>query len=107
MKDKIFAVLDTNVIISSLLSPDGNCGKIFSLVENKKMTILICEEIMKEYIEVLHREKFNFTEEAIYNHVLTIRAFGEPTDLFKEQIEEKFIDNGIRIYSHIRHFHDF
>lgn len=93
MKGKIYAVLDTNVIVSSLLTPEGNCGKIFSLIERQELTILISEEIMEEYVEVLHRKKFNFEEKAIYNQILTIRAFGEPTDLFEKKINEKFIDN--------------
>ena len=58
-------VVDTNIIVSALLSPDGTAFRILSDVLDGKYEVLISEEIFKEYDDVLHREKFGFGEEII------------------------------------------
>ena len=58
-------VLDTNILVSALLSPDSSAFQILSDVLDGKYMVFISEEIYAEYDDVLHREKFCFDEEMI------------------------------------------
>lgn len=52
-------VIDTNIIVSAFISPNGNAEKVLkSILPNKNIMICYNEDIMKEYTEVLGREKF-------------------------------------------------
>jgi putative PIN family toxin of toxin-antitoxin system len=53
-------VLDTNVLISAILSPSGNPALILGLVLDGKLQLYYTQEIMAEYQEALAREKFDF-----------------------------------------------
>ncbi|MBQ9474812.1 MAG: PIN domain-containing protein [Bacteroidales bacterium] len=59
---KIYAVIDTNVIVSSLFSLDGNSFPAIVLrsVLQGHITPLYNDEIMSEYAKVLSRPKFPF-----------------------------------------------
>ncbi|MDC7221021.1 MAG: putative toxin-antitoxin system toxin component, PIN family [Spirochaetales bacterium] len=58
-------VLDTNVLISALLSPSGPPAQILNLVIEGKVKLIIDNRIYLEYSNVLHRKKFNFKQESI------------------------------------------
>ncbi|MBR0274682.1 MAG: putative toxin-antitoxin system toxin component, PIN family [Prevotella sp.] len=66
MKD-LFAVFDTNVLVSALLSrrKDSATVQLLNHVLDGRITLLYNDEILDEYIEVLHRSKFNFGKELI------------------------------------------
>ena len=53
-------VLDTNVLVSGLLSPFGPCGRIVCMVSSGELTIYLDARILAEYEEVLCRPKFKF-----------------------------------------------
>ncbi len=55
----VTAVVDTNVLVSATLF-GGNPEKILDLAEAAKIEILISEEILEEFTEVL-QEKFGFS----------------------------------------------
>lgn len=61
MKDKFFAVIDTNVIVSALISKniDSNPGKVFRAIVQERMVPLYNDEILAEYRCVLSRPKFH------------------------------------------------
>ena len=69
MKDgnKIYAVIDTNVLVSTLFSRFGNSnpGIIINQVLEGNITPLVNASILQEYREVLSRSKFNFPERLI------------------------------------------
>jgi putative PIN family toxin of toxin-antitoxin system len=48
-------VIDTNVFISSFLSPKGTPRLIIDLWKTGQVTICLCAEILTEYLEVLAR----------------------------------------------------
>lgn len=52
-------VIDTNVIISGLISPSGSPAQIIDLWVANKITVCLSTEIVEEYIAVLLRPKFN------------------------------------------------
>jgi putative PIN family toxin of toxin-antitoxin system len=53
-------VLDTNVLISGLLNPNGNPGRVLDLFLANELTLLVDDRILAEYREVLRRPKFRF-----------------------------------------------
>lgn len=57
-------VLDTNVIVSALLSPSGFSAKIVSLVLTGEITLVYDNDILSEYISVLGRRKLKINGEA-------------------------------------------
>lgn len=67
-KNKVFAVIDTNVIVSALLSrnnKESNTSRVFEAILDGRITPLYNEEILDEYIEVLGRSKFPFYKEDV------------------------------------------
>ena len=74
---KFYAVFDTNVLVSSLLSKrdDSPTVVLLDYVLSGQIVLLYCNEIIAEYDEVLHREKFEFSDESI-NAVLEMVKTG-------------------------------
>ena len=58
----MFIVLDTNVIVSALITPFGNAARILDMVISGDLSFLYDDRILSEYREVLLREKFGFKE---------------------------------------------
>ena len=69
MKNKIYAVIDTNVLVSALLSSEkqSNPFQVLEAIIDDKIVPLFCDEILAEYRSVLSRKKFPFTKELIEN----------------------------------------
>ncbi|MFC1522701.1 putative toxin-antitoxin system toxin component, PIN family [Elusimicrobiota bacterium] len=62
--DKLRTVLDTNVVISSLLF-DGECAPIADALQGKKFHFLASGEITTEYLRVLTYPKFQLKDDEI------------------------------------------
>ena len=75
---KIYAVIDTNVIVSALLSRhhDSATVKILDYIYDRVIVPVYNNEIIEEYEAVLSRPKFNFSEETVYAVVEAIREGG-------------------------------
>ena len=58
-------VIDTNVLISGLINPNGIPAKIINLLINERIALFYDNRILHEYRDVLHRDKFGFTSEII------------------------------------------
>lgn len=58
----MFIVLDTNVVVSALITPFGNAARILDMVISGDLNLLYDDRILSEYREVLLREKFGFKE---------------------------------------------
>jgi len=54
------AVLDTNVLVSALLSSFGPPGRILDLALSGDLAVAYDDRVLSEWREVLHREKFGF-----------------------------------------------
>lgn len=72
----IRAVLDTNVLISALLSPFGNESQALDAVQTGKITPCFSNGILEEYAEVLARPKFGFAREEIEGLVDLLKSKG-------------------------------
>lgn len=75
---KYYAVVDTNVLISALLSKneDSATVKVMGAVFDGKIIPLYHRDILAEYAEVLHRKKFHFDEKLIWTVLEAVRQFG-------------------------------
>ena len=61
----IYAVIDTNVLVSALLNIGSNPGAVLLSVFSGKTIPMLNSEILAEYREVLARKKFNFPAETV------------------------------------------
>ena len=79
---KIYAVIDTNVIISALLSrhQDSATVKVLELLYDRTIIPIYNDEILEEYATVLGRPKFNFPERTIISTLEAIKAGGIHSD---------------------------
>ncbi|MFZ4600242.1 MAG: putative toxin-antitoxin system toxin component, PIN family [Terrimicrobiaceae bacterium] len=74
-------VLDTNVVISGLLSPHGPPGRLVDALLARRLVITYDDRILHEYREVMARAKFRFDVEKV-NAFLRIMAFQLPVSAF-------------------------
>ena len=58
-------VLDTNVLVSALLTPHGPPGRVLDLVLTGELTVAFDDRILDEYHSVLRRPKFGFADHDI------------------------------------------
>ena len=67
MADKFYAVIDTNVIVSAVISKhlESNPAKIIRAIVQERIVPLFNDEILDEYREVLSRPKFHLTQTQI------------------------------------------
>ena len=54
------AVIDTNVLVSALLTPGGVPAQLIAAIRNHTLPPVVSESILAEYAEVLHRPKLGF-----------------------------------------------
>jgi putative PIN family toxin of toxin-antitoxin system len=70
-------VLDTNVLVSGLLSPFGSPGEIVRMVSSGKLILSFDARILSEYTEVLLRPKFKFDKDKIITLLDYIKSNGQ------------------------------
>jgi putative PIN family toxin of toxin-antitoxin system len=89
-------VLDTNVLVSALLKPDSNPGKVLDLIISGSVVCCHTSLILKEYQDVLARPKFGFDQ----GDVMVLVTFLEKTGLsvVPPLAPEKFEDESDRIF---------
>ena len=75
---KIFAVVDTNVIVSGMITNNSASptAKVLDCLTEKNITPLFNEEILQEYESVLSREKFNLPKEKIEKFLKMMKSDG-------------------------------
>ena len=66
---KYFAVFDTNVLVSAMITHNSDSAtvKVLEQVVKGRVVPLFNDEILLEYQEVLNRDKFNLREDDILN----------------------------------------
>lgn len=119
---RYYAVYDTNVLISSLLTKktDTVTALVVDAIAAGDIVPLYNQDILDEYNDVLHRKKFPFSEERIEKVLKMIQQFGlkvnpsstgeilpDMDDLvFYEVVMEKRDDDAYLITGNIKHFPD-
>jgi len=51
-------VIDTGVLVSGLIRPEGTTGQVLRVMWDGKITVLYSNETVMEIIDVLGRDKF-------------------------------------------------
>ena len=114
----IKAVIDTNVIVSAYITKnlEAATSKVWEAVLQCKLTPIFNDEILSEYSEVLHREKFGIPERLIKwaldtivtngvrgERVLSDEFFPDPKDVvFYEVAMSK--EDAYLVTGNIKHF---
>jgi len=70
-------VLDTNVLVSGLLTPFGPSGEIVRMLFSGKLILCLDARILSEYKDVLNRPKFNFNKDNIGILIDFIKQYGQ------------------------------
>ncbi len=87
-----YAVIDTNVLIAALLSKNSDAAtvKVFRAIFDGRIVPLYHDDILAEYDEVLHREKFHFQEKSIQTVLAAVKEFG--VEVFPQPTGEILVD---------------
>ena len=90
-------VIDTNVILSAVLG--GTLKAILDHWQNEKFVLVVTDEIVREYLDVLQRSKFGLRGDVIDNIATFIFQFADfvvPTEHVKviqaDPKDDKFLD---------------
>ena len=117
---RYYAVFDTNVLVSSLLTHrvDTATARVVDAIPDGIIVPLYSQKIMREYDDVLRRKKFSFSETRIESLLNMIRQFGLAVDpsltgevltdmddlVFYEVVMSKREDDARLITGNLRHF---
>jgi putative PIN family toxin of toxin-antitoxin system len=71
-------VIDTNVLVASLIQPAGSCGRLLDLVVDGAVDACVDDRILAEYAEVLPRRKFHLPPDKVQ---ITLDFFRESSIL--------------------------
>jgi uncharacterized protein len=73
----IKVVIDTDVLVSGLLSPSGDPSPVLKAIGERLLRPCISDPILHEYQHVLARPKFRFLERTVTELLYLIRDRGE------------------------------
>ena len=73
---RVKAVLDTNVIVSALLKPEGRQALLLDLALSGSFTTIASRDLLQEYEEVLRRPRFALDPRGIAGSMRAIRKAG-------------------------------
>ena len=117
--DKIYAVVDTNVIVSAMLSSNktSNPNIVVRALNTGLITPLYNDIIINEYKEVLSRPQFKLNQYQIEFFIETLKKFGIKTEavrvnceLFPDRDDVVFyavrmaVDDSYLVTGNIKHF---
>ena len=89
---KYYAVIDTNVLVSALLTSkmESSIAKVIKAVHEGAILPMYDEAILKEYTIVLNRERFGFAKDKVDEMLSLIRRKGVNCD--RKPVHEIFPD---------------
>ena len=95
---KYLAVIDTNVLLSALLSKKADTAtvRVLDAVNEGIITPLFHQEILEEYNDVLRRPKFHLQEETVDKMLRSIQQYG--LEVFPQSTGETLIDQDDLIF---------
>jgi len=67
-------VLDTNVLVSAMLSPEGPCAEVLGLVLDGTLTPVADDRVLGEYEEVLQRPSFGLSPTTVAELLSALRS---------------------------------
>lgn len=98
---KIYAVIDTNVIVSALYSTKTDAATVLILdfLTIGKIIPLVNQVILAEYADVLSRKKFNFSSDKIEKWMNFFNEYGIQT--IRSESQETFSDEKDMVFYEI------
>ena len=95
-------VLDTNILVSAMWSPDGKAAKLIEAILSNRFTLCYDRRIAEEYHKVLRYPKLKFKEDDVAAFLESLLGYGlgiinyPKTDAVFDQDEtdRKFYDVG-------------
>jgi putative PIN family toxin of toxin-antitoxin system len=94
---KLRAVVDTNIIVSSTIRPQGTVGSVLQRLRRRDFTLLLSRATLDEIVQVIHRPrlrlKYHLTDNIVRStlHLLVLRS---------ELVEPDVQDDALRRDSH-------
>ncbi|MBO7083131.1 MAG: putative toxin-antitoxin system toxin component, PIN family [Bacteroidales bacterium] len=88
----LHVVIDTNVIVSAMITPHPNAStvQVMRAISQEKIIPVYNEEIIAEYDEVLHRPQFNLLKPVVASTIKSIVKLG--INVSRTESKEKFVD---------------
>ena len=94
----IYVVIDTNVIVSALITKNPNAAttRVLELALMGEIVPLYDQDVLDEYLEVLTRKKFKLKEDSIQYIIKTITIHG--IDTLRTSFLEDMPDEDDRVF---------
>lgn len=111
-------VLDTNVVVSGVLTPHGHCAALLSSVLNGTAELVLDARVFDEYREVLARPKFGLPQGAVKALLQGLHATSDwvlapplPPDLLPDPDDLPFLElalaaQALLVTGNLKHFPD-
>lgn len=111
----MLVVLDTNILVSGLMSPNGKPARLLDRVMNGDDTLCVDDRILWEYRVVLFRPKFRFDPDAVesllsylQSHSLIVTPDASEVP-FTDESDRKFYEvakycNATLVTGNLKHF---
>ncbi|MGN0162739.1 MAG: putative toxin-antitoxin system toxin component, PIN family [Candidatus Ornithomonoglobus sp.] len=95
---KCYAVIDTNVVVSALISKNANSAtvQVVRAVLDGRIIPLYHKEIIAEYKEVMYRPKFHLSGQTIDSVLNAIQQYG--VEIYPSPTGEVFVDEDDLIF---------
>jgi putative PIN family toxin of toxin-antitoxin system len=102
------AVIDTNVLVSAMLTPAGTSAKLVEAICTGKLQPVMSHEIFLEYVQVLNRPRFGFNKSevaSLLEDMTALALFVQPP--FKAAVilpdldDERFIAAALHSVCHV------
>ena len=114
----IVVVLDTNVLVSGLLNPNGSPGKILDLIIGSQILVAYDDRILGEYEDVLSRPELHIRPSqafAVIGHIelsgkyvtaesLSTEGYPDPDDIMFAEVLIASNANAL-VTGNLRHYH--
>ena len=111
----MLVVLDTNILVSGLMSPNGKPARLLDRVMNGDDTLCVDDGILWEYRVVLFRPKFGFDPDAVESLLSYLRSHSlivtpDASEVpFTDESDRKFYEvakycNATLVTGNLKHF---
>jgi len=113
--EKRRVILDTNVLVSALLTPSGNPSRILQAVIDGEIVLVHSAAIMAEYRSVLARPRFGFDPLDVMDVLEFFESFGDavhtdvsetslPDESDRPSYDASLVSQAILVTGNIKHF---
>lgn len=68
------AVIDTNILVSALLTPSGVSAQVIAAVRSQTLVPVVSQNMLEEYAEVLFRPRFGFANGRIFSLLVDMKG---------------------------------